>query len=143
MACQNGHSASLPPIVVGRQASRQDYVEPGQKRVGHGSSWNILGSHRTGSTAVHDHLLKIKKNNTMSLSRKSTTFHATFDLDALIHRGEAARMAGYVRFAGSNHWATEPEIVAHATILKAKGFDVLPACDKTDAKGNCLGHLPE
>ncbi len=77
----------------------------------------------------------------MSLSYTPTTFHATFDLDALIHGGEAARMAGHVRFAGSDHWATEHEIVAHATILKAKGFEVLPACDKTDSKGNCLGHL--
>lgn len=76
----------------------------------------------------------------MALTDTRTTFHATFDLDALIHRGEAAKMAGHVRLAGADHWATEAEIVAHATILKAKGLDVLPACDNTDAKGNCLGH---
>lgn len=68
------------------------------------------------------------------------TYHATFDLDALIHRGEAAKMAGHVRFAGSEDWASEAEIIAHATIFKAQGFEVLPTCDNHDAKGNCLGH---
>lgn len=69
-----------------------------------------------------------------------TTYHATFDLDSLIHRGEAAKMAGYVRFPGSETWATEAEIIAHASILKAKGFEVLPACDNHDSTGQCLGH---
>lgn len=67
-------------------------------------------------------------------------FHATFDLDALIHRGEAARMAGHIRFAGVEDWATEAEIIAHASILKAQGFEVLPTCDNHNASGQCLGH---
>lgn len=69
-----------------------------------------------------------------------TTFHVTFTLDSLIHRGEAAKIAGYVRLPGETDWATEAEIIAHATILKAQGFDVLPPCNNHDAKGNCLGH---
>lgn len=69
-----------------------------------------------------------------------TTYHATFELDAHIHLGEAARMAGYVRLPGAEHWATEAEIVSYATILKAKGFEALPACKEHDAKGNCPGH---
>ena len=70
-------------------------------------------------------------------------YHATFDLDALIHRGEAAKMAGYVRLPGQQEWATEAEIITHASILKAKGFDVLPTCDNHDAIGQCLGHQSE
>lgn len=68
------------------------------------------------------------------------TYHATFDLDALIHRGEAAKMAGYIRFPGAEDWATEAEIIAYAAILKAQGYEVLPTCDKHDATGQCLGH---
>jgi hypothetical protein len=70
-------------------------------------------------------------------------FHATFDLNALIHRGEAARLAGHIRFPGAEDWATEAEIITHASILKAKGFEVLPTCDNHDAAGQCLGHQPE
>lgn len=69
-----------------------------------------------------------------------TIYHATFDLDAIIHRGEAARMAGCVRLPGAQNSASEAELVAFATILKAKGFESLPACSKHDAKGNCPGH---
>lgn len=61
-------------------------------------------------------------------------------MDAIIHRGEAARMAGHVRLSGADSWATEVEIIAYATILKAKGFESLPTCDGHDTKGNCLGH---
>lgn len=67
-------------------------------------------------------------------------FHATFDLDALIHRGEARRMAGHVKLPGEASWASEAEIIAYATILKAKGYEVLPVCEGHDAKGNCQGH---
>ena len=67
-------------------------------------------------------------------------FHATFDLDALIHRGEAARMTGHVRFSGASEWAFEAEIIARASILKAQGFEVLPVCAGHDAKGRCQGH---
>jgi hypothetical protein len=69
-----------------------------------------------------------------------STFHVTFTLDALIHRGEAAKIAGYIRLPGATEWATEAEIIAHASILKAQGFEVLPTCNNHDSKGNCLGH---
>ena len=70
-------------------------------------------------------------------------YHATFDLDALIHRGEAAKMAGHVRLPGEQEWATEAAIITHASILKAKGFEVLPTCNNHDATGTCLGHQSE
>lgn len=44
-------------------------------------------------------------------------------------------------FNDENGQTIPPEqVVAHATILKAQGFQVLPACDNHDAKGYCLGH---
>ena len=67
-------------------------------------------------------------------------YHVCFSLDALIHRGEAALMAGYVKLPGAADWATEAEIIAHATILKAQGFEVLPSCADHDKKGYCPGH---
>lgn len=71
------------------------------------------------------------------------TYHATFDLHALIYRGEAAKMAGHIRLPDADNWATEAEIIAHAVILKAMGFEVLPTCDNHDATGKCLGHQPD
>lgn len=68
------------------------------------------------------------------------TFHVTFTLDALIHSGEAGRMAGYIRLPGCHEWASEAEIIAHAMILKAQGFEVLPVCSGHDSKGYCQGH---
>lgn len=70
-------------------------------------------------------------------------YHCSFDLNAIIHRGEAARMAGHIRLAGAETWATEAELIAYATILRAKGLEVLPTCANHDAKGNCLGHQDE
>lgn len=66
-------------------------------------------------------------------------FHASIDLDAIIHRGDAARMAGHVRLPGGEDWATEAEILAYATILKAKGFEAMPTCSCHDSRGNCTG----
>ena len=31
-------------------------------------------------------------------------------------------------------------VVAHAAVLKAKGFEVLPPCNNYDALGYCNGH---
>ncbi len=70
-------------------------------------------------------------------------YHCSFDLNAIIHRGEAARMAGHVRLPDALDWATEAELIAYASILKAKGMEALPTCDKHDAEGNCLGHHNE
>ncbi len=70
-------------------------------------------------------------------------FHATFDLDAIIHRGEAARMAGHIRLPGAEKWATEIELITYASILKAKGFEALPVCSNHDATGQCMGHESE
>lgn len=76
------------------------------------------------------------------MATPGTMYHCCFDLDAIIHRGEAARMAGYIRFAGAETWATEAELITHATLLKAQGFEVMPSCGEHDAKGHCLGHAP-
>ena len=73
----------------------------------------------------------------------SMIFHCCFDLDSIIHRGEAGRMAGRVKLAGADHWATEAELIAHATVLKAQGFDALPTCGKHDKLGHCAGHADE
>ena len=67
-------------------------------------------------------------------------YHAGFDLDSIIHRGEAAKMAGLVRLPGCVGMANEVEILAYSVILKAKGFEVLPCCSHYDSKGKCLGH---
>lgn len=70
-------------------------------------------------------------------------FHVGISLDYLIHHRGAAEMAGHVRLAGAETWATEPELLAHATILKAQGFELLPGCSKHDARGRCQGHEEE
>jgi hypothetical protein len=72
-----------------------------------------------------------------------TTYHVTFDLDGLIHRGGAAELAGQVRLPGATAPATAEEIVAHATVLKAMGYKVLPSCALHDPQGFCRGHRDE
>lgn len=67
-------------------------------------------------------------------------FHCAFDLDYIIHRRGAAEMAGHVRLPGADHWATEAELVTHATVLKAKGMESLPTCGHHNKLGHCLGH---
>lgn len=67
-------------------------------------------------------------------------FHAGFDLNGVIHRGDAAKMAGYVYFPGHEDPATEAEIIAHAAILRAQGYVILPACANHDRLGYCKGH---
>lgn len=70
-------------------------------------------------------------------------FHCCFDLGYIIHRGGASEMAGRIRFAGCETWATEAEVLAHATLLRMRGFSVLPTCGKHDPLGHCLGHETE
>lgn len=70
-----------------------------------------------------------------------STYHCCFDIDAIVHRGEAARMAGHVRLPGADHWATEADILTHATLLKARGFEVMPTCGHHDSRGYCMGHV--
>lgn len=77
------------------------------------------------------------------MATPGTIYHCCFDLDAIIRRGEAGRMAGRVKLAGTETWATEAELITHATILKARGFEVLPTCAEYDARGHCRGHAPE
>jgi hypothetical protein len=70
-------------------------------------------------------------------------FHCCFDLGYIIHRNGAAEMAGRVRLAGEPTWATEAEVMAHAVLLRMRGFSVLPTCSKHDPLGHCLGHESE
>lgn len=70
-----------------------------------------------------------------------TIFHPTWTLDSLIHRGEAKAMAGYIKLPGQQEWATEAEIITHATLLKARGYRMLPVCRGHNPDGSCAGHL--
>ncbi len=70
-----------------------------------------------------------------------TRVHCCIDLDYIIHRGGARSMAGRVTLAGCDRPATEAEVLAHAAILKARGFEVLPTCRDHDSRGHCLGHV--
>lgn len=67
-------------------------------------------------------------------------YHCCIDLDYMLQRRGAAEMAGHVRLAGAETWATEAELLTHATILKARGFEVMPCCGNHDARGYCRGH---
>lgn len=67
-------------------------------------------------------------------------FHCAFDLDYILHRCGARSMAGNVRLPGASDLATEAEVLTHATLLKARGFEVMPTCDQHDERGYCLGH---
>lgn len=67
-------------------------------------------------------------------------YHCCFDLDYLIHRGGSAELAGHVRLPGASTWATEAEVMTHATLLKARGFEVMPTCGNYDHAGHCKGH---
>jgi hypothetical protein len=68
-------------------------------------------------------------------------FHCCFDLDYILHRGGAQEMArGGVRLPGADRLATASEIAAHAVVLKARGFEVMPTCAKHDKAGHCTGH---
>jgi hypothetical protein len=58
-------------------------------------------------------------------------------LDWLIHRGGAFQIAP-VRLADGTR-LDYPALVAHATVLKARGFDALPTCNNYDQQGHCLG----
>jgi hypothetical protein len=64
-------------------------------------------------------------------------YHCCVDLDALIK----GRDIGPFRVVSAEELPVpQHELVAHAVILKARGFDVLPTCSKYDEKGNCRGH---
>lgn len=69
-----------------------------------------------------------------------TVYHCCIDLAYILRRGGAREMAGHVRLPGADHWATEDEILTHAAILRAKGFEVMPTCSNHDARGYCCGH---
>lgn len=72
-----------------------------------------------------------------------TSFCCCIDLDYVIRRGGAAQMAGHIRLPRAAAWATEAELIAHATILQAKGLEVMPSCGNHDARGYCRGHEKE
>lgn len=67
-------------------------------------------------------------------------YHCCIDLDYILRRGGAAEMAGRVKLAGRNTWATEPAVLTHAACLKAMGYEVMPTCAHHNDRGYCLGH---
>lgn len=65
----------------------------------------------------------------------------TVDVELLI-RSRPDQLVGKVRNKSGRLLAFH-EIVFHATVLKAKGFKVVPSCDHHDKQGYCLGHPVE
>jgi hypothetical protein len=68
--------------------------------------------------------------------------HCSIDLDAIVHRGMSRDLAGNITLpAEPSRRATEAEVIAYATLLKARGFEVLPTCSNYDTRGYCRCHL--
>lgn len=66
-------------------------------------------------------------------------YHGTFDLDYILRMTDD--MAGsMLKDRETGRTLRSEEVKAHAAILKARGFEVLPCCDHHDATGQCLGH---
>lgn len=66
--------------------------------------------------------------------------HCCFDIDWVLRRGGAQELAGRVRLPQQEgERSTVAEIMAHAAILKARGFDAIPGCANHDAQGHCKG----
>jgi hypothetical protein len=66
-----------------------------------------------------------------------TVMHCSFDLGYVIRHAREMANAG-ITLNGEK--ATEASLMTHATILRARGFEVLPTCPEHDAKGYCPGH---
>lgn len=66
-------------------------------------------------------------------------YHGTFDLDYILNV-DAGIAGSMLKERKTGRTLRSEEVKAHAAILKAQGFDVLPPCDHHDERGNCLGH---
>lgn len=70
-------------------------------------------------------------------------FHLSLDLGWLIERGGASEVACGLVLPGSKLPATEVELLAHAVILRARGFECMPTCAGHNRSGRCMGHVEE
>lgn len=77
-------------------------------------------------------------NTGLSRIDGNTRYCIAVPLDLLI-KSSPATVVGKVRDK-SGRALEFHEIVFSASVLKAKGFVVVPACDHTDKQGYCLGH---
>jgi hypothetical protein len=66
-----------------------------------------------------------------------SSFHCCFDLGYVLKHAREMAAAG-VTMRGER--MTEASLTAHAAILRARGFEVLPTCSEYDARGYCRGH---
>lgn len=66
-------------------------------------------------------------------------YHCCMDLDFII-RCPPEKAAMIARRPDTGIQMESHEIKAHALILKAKGFEVMPGCNHHDSRGHCLGH---
>ncbi len=66
-----------------------------------------------------------------------SVMHCSFDLGYVLRHAREMANAG-IRLNGER--MTEVSLMAYATILRARGFEVLPSCPEHDARGYCTGH---
>lgn len=69
-----------------------------------------------------------------------TIYHCCVDLGALI-RGDKTATSFLRHYGGAEVYAmSSAEIIAEATIRRAKGMDAWPLCDQFTPAGQCKGH---
>lgn len=73
---------------------------------------------------------------------KATTRHITMSIDGgiLSRRRRPRQLDGIFQDTETGRDLTGEELLAMASDLKSKGFEVIPVCDHHDEKGHCLGH---
>lgn len=66
-------------------------------------------------------------------------YHVAMSCDGILR--EPPDVAGSMLIDSATGRTLEShEVYALATIFKARGFEVIPACDNHDSKGYCNGH---
>ena len=75
----------------------------------------------------------------------TTTRHITMSIDngILSRTRTPKRLDGIFRNSDTGKDMTGKELIQYARELKAKGYEVIPVCDRHDDRGHCLGHPVE
>lgn len=71
------------------------------------------------------------------LRNQKTTHHVAITVDYVLRVADAGDIFIH---AGSGEPMSSAEAKAHATICKARGYEVVPPCGNHDARGHCKGH---
>lgn len=72
------------------------------------------------------------------------TFHVYMPITEIIrHARRPRRLDDMFVDSETKRPLTGEEVLTMAHDLASKGFEVIPPCDNTDAKGYCLGHPAE